>query len=109
MIEIIAAATSTLCPDSGIRPCLRASSERMNENSPICARPRATVSAVRAEWPSSATMSSAANGLAIRMMASAARIISGSRTTNAGSKSIPTDTKNSTAKASRIGSASAAA
>ena len=81
----------------------------MNENSPTWASPSATTSAVRTEYPSSATTASAASGLPISTTASAASSSSGSRTRNAGSNSIPTETKNSTAKASRSGSASAAA
>lgn len=108
-IDPIAAATSTFCPASGIKPYSYARSERMKENSPIWASPMATVSAVRVECPKSATIASAASGLASRIIPSAATTIHGSDSRKPGSTSIPTETKNSTEKASRSGSASAAA
>jgi hypothetical protein len=109
LIDRIAHATITLCPASFISPCCRATSERMNENSPICARPIATVSPVRSGYPITATITSAASGLPTMMMPSVDSTSSGSRTMNIGSKSIPTDAKNSTPNASRSGSASAPA
>ena len=54
-------------------------------------------------------MASAASGLPIRTTASVAASICGSSSSVPGSSSMPTETKNSTANASRIGSASEAA
>ena len=54
-------------------------------------------------------MPSAASGFPTSTMPSVAATRPGASTRYAGSKSMPTETKNSTAKASRIGSASAAA
>ena len=81
----------------------------MNENSPICARLTAMVAAVPSGRPNSCTMASAATDLAMTMMATVASTGSGSRTRIAGSNSMPTEMKNSTAKASRSGSVSDAA
>ncbi len=98
-----------LRPASGSRRWRVPSAARMNENSPIWASPSATVKAVRAEYPNAATTTRATSGLPMSTMARAARTRAGSRTSSIGSNSMPTDTKKSTANASRIGNASAAA
>ena len=54
-------------------------------------------------------MAKAASDLPTRMMSSVASTGNGSRTRMEGSNSMPTETKNSTAKASRSGSVSVAA
>ena len=82
---------------------------RMKENSPICARLAEIVSAVPTGRRKAMTMRKARIDLPMRMMNSVARIGSGSRQMLEGSKSMPTETKNSTAKASRSGSVSCAA
>ncbi len=65
--------------------------------------------AKRSGFLKSSTTTSAASGLPMMTMPSVASISGQPVTTAAGSNIMPTDTKNSTAKASRIGSASAAA
>ena len=81
----------------------------MNENSPIWARLAEIVRDVWSGWPKARTMTSAASDLPIMTMKTTARTWSGLRTRIVGSKSIPTATKKSTAKASCSGRASAAA
>ncbi len=81
----------------------------MKENSPICARLAEIVSAVRSGWPKASTIARAATDLPITMMRNVAITGQKSRTMMDGSNSIPTETKNSTANASRSGSVSSAA
>ena len=81
----------------------------MNENSPICARLAEIVSAVDDGWPNARTIRKAATDLPTTMMNTVASTGSGSLSRIAGSNSMPTETKNSTAKASRSGSVSCAA
>ena len=82
---------------------------RMNENSPICASATATASATRNGYRSSHTISSAASGFPTSTTASVEASSAGMPQAVRGSSSIPTETKNETANASRIGSASDAA
>ena len=83
---------------------------RMKENSPICARLAEIVSAVAVGWRKASTISEGGERLADhddeqrRQQRPAA-----ARSRIAGSNSMPTETKNSTAKASRSGSVSCAA
>src|SRR6478736_7208070 len=81
----------------------------MKENSPICASAAETVNAVLKGYPNSTTITSAARDLPNRMMASTAATISGFVTRMAGSNSMPTEMKKSTANASCSGSELAAA
>ncbi len=81
----------------------------MNENSPIWARLAEIVQAVDDGWPNIRTIRKAAADLPMTMMNTVASSGSGSRSTIVGSTSMPTETKNSTAKASRSGSVSCAA
>ena len=82
---------------------------RMNENSPICASEAATSSAASRAPPSRRTATKAIAGVMTSTRISAPTIGSGSSTRIVGSNSIPTETKNSTANASRSGSDSSAA
>ena len=81
----------------------------MNENSPICARLAEIVSAVMRGCPNSRTMKNAAMDFPRTMMNTVASSGNGSRYAIIGSTSMPTETKNSTANASRSGSVSCAA
>ena len=81
----------------------------MNENSPICASAAATAKATGAGRRNPSTITSAASGLPIMMIASVAAVAPKCSRKSRGSNSMPTETKKRTAKASRIGSASAAA
>ena len=81
----------------------------MKENSPICDRLTAIVSAVRIGSLSRRTMPNAAIALPTTMIRNVASTCHGWSTRMCGLNSIPTETKNSTANASRIGSESAAA
>src|SRR5688572_15607763 len=81
----------------------------MNENSPICASATATEMEVLNGYRIRRTIANAASGLPMRMTSSMATISDGGDHSMAGSSSIPTDTKNNTANASRMGRASAAA
>ena len=105
----MAAATIVLTAASSRIPIDRPAAARMNENSPIWASATATETAVRSGWPSIRTIASAASGLPSRITARVAATTPGERVRWCGSNSIPTETKNSTAKASRIGRASVAA
>ena len=67
------------------------------------------VSAVRGEWPNIRTRKKATTDLPKIMIASVASTASGCSSRIIGSNSIPTETKNSTANASRSGSVSCAA
>ena len=78
----------------------------MKENSPICARLAEIVSAVDSGGRTGARCAKAASDLPITMMKMVAISGSGAVTTTIGSNSMPTETKNSTAKASRSGSVS---
>ena len=81
----------------------------MNENSPICASEAVIISAAERECPNRRTTRKAATDLPTRMMSTVASSASGAASTIVGSNSMPTETKNSTAKASRNGSDSVAA
>ena len=81
----------------------------MNENSPIWASAMATESATRNGYRKANTMANAASGLPTRTTASVAATSPGACTREAGVRSMPTDTKNKTANASRMGRASDAA
>ena len=81
----------------------------MKENSPICASAAATGMAIDGDTPRNRITARATAGLTRTTISTVARIARGARTSVEGSKSIPTETKNSTAKASRIGRASEAA
>ena len=67
------------------------------------------VNAVEVGWPNSRTIANAASDLPKTTISTVASTGPGSRTRMAGSNSMPTETKNSTAKASRSGSDSCAA
>ena len=82
---------------------------RMNENSPIWAKLAATVTAVVFERPKALMIARAASDLPTMMMPSTASTVQGWASTTNGLNNIPTDTKNSTANASRKGSVSSAA
>ncbi|GAV34303.1 hypothetical protein ROTAS13_01968 [Roseomonas sp. TAS13] len=81
----------------------------MKENSPICARLAEMVTAVPLGWPKARTIIQAAADLPSTMMAMVPSTAQGASTSTFGSNSMPTETKNSTAKASRKGSASSVA
>lgn len=81
----------------------------MNENSPIWARAAATVKLVPRSSRNTWVMARAASDLPRRMMNRTPATASGARTRTLGSNSIPTETKNSTAKASLSGRARSAA
>jgi hypothetical protein len=80
----------------------------MKENSPIWARLAEMVHAVVDDRPKARTSAKAAIDLPNRMMPSVAASSSGASSTIDGSNSMPTETKNNTAKASRSGSVSSA-
>lgn len=69
----------------------------------------ATVRAVLIEKPRAQVIAKAVRGFATRMIPRVARMIPGLCTNVFGSNSIPIEAKNKTAKASRMGNASAAA
>ncbi len=81
----------------------------MKENSPIWARLAEIINAVAIGCRNSTTIKSAASDLPTTMTNRVATNGHGSRTTLSGSNSMPTETKNSTAKASRSGNVSWAA
>ncbi|GEO82134.1 hypothetical protein ROR02_22650 [Pararhodospirillum oryzae] len=81
----------------------------MNENSPIWARLADTVSAVPRPYPNMRTIAKAARDLPTTITSTTASTAKGSAHNSSGSNSIPTDTKNKTAKASFNGRESAAA
>jgi hypothetical protein len=108
-IDRIAPASTKSRPASDSIPSATPSPTRMKENSPICARLAAIVIPVAQGWPKARTIKSAAADLPTTMMASVASTASGAVTGMLGSNSMPTETKNSTAKASRSGIASSAA
>jgi hypothetical protein len=81
----------------------------MKLNSPTWDSAAPTATAVDIGLPSRRTTNIAAIGLPSKTTASTIAINSGARTTLLGSHSIPTETKKSTAKASRMGKASFAA
>ncbi len=108
MIDTIDAATTSWNAASGMSPSARPIVARMNENSPICASPAATIRPVRAGRRKATTIRNAASGFATTM-SSTSTTATGCASSIDGSNSIPTDTKNSTANASRSGRASSAA
>jgi hypothetical protein len=81
----------------------------MNENSAIWPRLAATVQAVAVGCPSRRAAPNAASPLPPTITASVASTAHGRSTRTCGLKSMPTETKNSTAKASRSGNASSVA
>ena len=81
----------------------------MKENSPICASEAEIISAAERACPNRRTTKKATTDFPIRMMTTVASRASGAAKSTAGSNSMPTETKNSTAKASRNGSDSVAA
>ncbi len=81
----------------------------MKANSPICARLAEIVNAVPVGWPNARTMKNAAADLPNMMMPAVASTCHGCSIRMPGLKSMPTETKNSTAKASRSGRESLAA
>ena len=85
------------------------SAARMKENSPICARLTEMVRAVPAGCLNARTMKNAASDLPTTMMPNVASTCHGCAIRMAGLNSMPTETKNSTAKASRNGRESLAA
>ena len=108
-METIAVTMIALEASGGSTPKLTPIEARMNENSPICASATATESAMRRGLRNSLTTMKAASGLPSNTMPRVARISGQSLMSEAGLNSIPTETKKRTAKASRMGSASAAA
>src|SRR4051812_2548038 len=109
VIDTIAATTSDCVARSGSMPRSRPSAAKMNENSPIWANPKATVSAVRAGRRSATTTRNAASGFPTRTIAIVAKVRGRFAAMACGSRSMPIDTKKRTAKASRMGIASDAA
>ena len=81
----------------------------MNENSPICASEAVIINAAERECPNSLTTKNAAIDLPTRMISTVASSAKGAARMMVGSNNMPTETKNSTAKASRKGSDSVAA
>src|SRR6476620_6239623 len=75
----------------------------MNENSPIWASATATVTDALNGYPTAHTSTSATNGLPTSTIASAPSTSAGDCSSAAGASSMPTETKNSTANASRLG------
>ena len=108
-MEIMAAGMMALFTSGPNRPWLMPMAARMKENSPIWPRATATDRLRRRGFRNRVVMSSAASGLTTMMMPRVASIRGQSLSRAAGSKSMPTETKKSTAKASRRGRASAAA
>ena len=108
-MENKAPASTRLAPSGGNRPNEEPSATRMNENSPICAKLADTVSAVLSGYRNASTRPAAATVLPSMMMATTASTCSGRSHKTAGLNSMPTDTKKSTANASRSGSDSCAA
>ena len=82
---------------------------RMKENSPICDSVRPSASAFWIEWRNRRAMAKTAAALPARMISTVIATRKGSRTAIVGSNSIPTETKNRTANASRSGRVSWAA
>src|SRR6185503_8631767 len=109
VIEMIATRTTMSIASAGTMLRSRPSVTRMNENSPIWDNATATVSVVRKGYFISQVTSAAVSGFPTITIANAASANAGLSITLAGRSSIPTDTKNNTANASRIGSASVAA
>ena len=84
-------------------PRLTLSAARMKENSPIWASAAATVRLVALSSLKTVVMPIAAMDLPTMTMPRTPSTASGSRSRIVGSNNIPTETKNSTAKASRSG------
>ena len=108
-METIAVTMIALEASLGSTPKLTPIAARMKENSPICASATATERAMRKGLPKSLTTMKAARGLPMRTIPSVARMRGQSLMSEAGLNSIPTETKKRTAKAARMGTASAAA
>jgi hypothetical protein len=81
----------------------------MKENSPICASATATERLVASGWRITQVIRKATSGLPIITTARVPITRSGWSRSASGRSSMPTETKNSTANASRSGSASDAA
>ena len=81
----------------------------MKENSPICASEAEMIRRPSADGRTARTTRKAASDLPTRMMQTVASSANGAANRIAGSNNMPTETKNSTAKASRNGSDSVAA
>ena len=109
MIDTSAPASTNDWPSAGSTFRVTPSPAMMKANSPICASEAEMVSAVLLEWPKARTMANAAADLPSMMIATVASTCHGCASTIAGSNNMPTETKNSTAKASRSGSESCAA
>ena len=103
---MIAPARMRSRPRSGSSARLTPRPARMKENSPICARLAEIVSAVERRMPNSRTIAKAATDLPITMISTSRARRAARARTIIGSNSMPTETKNSTAKASRSGSVS---
>ena len=108
-MEISAPARIRSWPSRGRMASATPMLARMKENSPICASEAEMVSAVPIGRLNSSTMAKAASDLPMTMMNTVASTGSGLVMMIEGSNSMPTDTKNSTAKASRSGNVSWAA
>ena len=108
-MEKIAPASIRSRASGGISPTLTPSPARMNENSPICARLAEIVKAVETGWRNPRTIPNASTAFPSVMMRIVATSGPGCSTRTRGLNSIPTETKNSTANASRRGSVSCAA
>ena len=109
VIETIAVATSVCVASVVSRPSELPRLATMKENSPICDRTTATGSPTRSGLPRSVVIASAARGFPNSTTASVRAMRPGARNRYCGSSSMPIETKNRTAKASRIGKASDAA
>ena len=110
VMEMMATAVITLTADLSSKPhSPAASAPRMKENSPTWLKEPATSTAIRIGLRSSSTLSHTVSGLKIIVKPSMASTSGSCSTMPCQSKDMPTDTKKSTAKASRIGRASLAA
>src|SRR5262245_47799788 len=105
-MDTMDAATRMFVASPVSTPSSRPMDARMNENSPICASAMPAVNAVRKGYRMIQTNNNATNGLASKTTASAPNTRPGERRSAAGSSNMPTDTKNNTANASRMGNAS---
>ena len=108
-IETIAPASTRLWPASGSSLSDTARLARMKLNSPIWPSVMPTSKAEAIDRPDMRITTAAHIALPNMMMAATTSSLSGSRHSTWGSNSMPTETKNSTANASRSGSDSSAA